>query len=177
MRLFLQLDSEMLTDYIRYIFNGDGTSPLKISSSHEFGELLIAHARTSDRPVPRPDGNHVIEIELPMSNATQSLANRFLYYSKADMKRLNMGLNAIFNIDLRTYYLKGLDLEWPKKDIITAFITSRKLFSTDVYDSLHKRAYRREIAKQSKLTKKLLRKVYYIHESIDSTGLNITDND
>lgn len=177
MRLFLQLDSEMLTDYIRYIFNGDGTSPLKISSSHEFGELLIAHARTSDRPVSRPDGNHVIEIELPMNNATQSLANRFLYYSKADTKRLNMALHAIFNIDFQQYYLKGLELEFSKKDIVTAFITSRKLFSADVYDAIHKRAYRREVAKQQKLTKKLLRKVYYIDESINTTGLNAENHD
>lgn len=177
MRLFFKVDNDMLTDYIYYLFDGGKDGPLKVSATSELGELLIAHARISDRPVPKPEGDNVIEIELPLNDATQSLANRFLYYSKADMKRLNMGLNAIFNIDLRTYYLKGLDLEWPKKDIITAFITSRKLFSTDVYDSLHKRAYRREIAKQSKLTKKLLRKVYYIHESIDSTGLNITDND
>lgn len=177
MRLFFKVDNDMLTDYIHYLFDGGKDGPLKVSATSELGELLIAHARISDRPVPKPEGDNVIEIELPLNDATQSLANRFLYYSKADMKRLNMGLNAIFNIDLRTYYLKGLDLEWPKKDIITAFITSRKLFSTDVYDSLHKRAYRREIAKQSKLTKKLLRKVYYIHESIDSTGLNITDND
>lgn len=175
MRLFIQLDSEMLTDYLRYLFNNDGSSPLKVSTSHEFGELLIAHARTSDRPVPTPEGSHVIEIELPLNNATQSLMNRFLYYSKADMKRLNMGLHAIFNIDFQQYYLKGLELEFSKKDIVTAFITSRKLFSTDVYDAIHKRAYRREVAKQAKLMKKLLRKVYYIDESINITGLN-TDN-
>lgn len=177
MRLFLQLDSDMLTDYIRYLFNSDGSSPLKISSSHEFGELLIAHARTSDRPVARPEGDHVIEIELPTNNTTQSLANRFLYYSKADMKRLNMGLRAIFNIDFQQYYLKGVEMEFTKKDIITAFITSRKLFSTDVYDAIHKRAYRREVAKQTKLTKKLLRKAYYINESINTTGLNTENHD
>lgn len=177
MRLFLQLENEMLTDYIRYLFPATGDGPLKVSSYCEFGELLIAHAKVSDRPVGKPEGDHVIEIELPMNDATQSLANRFLYYTKADTKRLNMGLHAIFNIDLRTYYLKGLDLDIPKKDIITAFITSRKLFSTDIYDAIHKRTYRREVAKQQKLTQKLLRKVYYINESIDSRGLIPDNND
>ncbi len=172
MRLFLPLDNEMLTDYIRYLFPATGDGPLKVSSCCEFGELLIAHARTSDRPICRPEGDHVIEIELPMNNATQSLANRFLYYSKADVRRLNMGLKAIFNIDLQSYYLKGLDLQLSKKDIIEAFITSRKLISSDNYDTLHKRIYRRELAKQDKLAKALLRKAYYIHESIDISGLN-----
>lgn len=178
MRLYFKVDNEMLTDYIRYLFPTDQSTPLKVSSASEFGELLIAHARISERPVPKPEGDHVIELELPQNDATQSLANHFLYYTKGDMRRLNMGLRAIFDIDFRTYYLKGLDLEWPKKDIVTAFITSRKLFSTDTYDSLHKRAYRREVAKQNKLTQKLLRKVYYIHESIDSSGLtNNQQND
>ena len=178
MRLYFKVDNEMLTDYMRYLFDSGKTVPLKVTATSELGELLIAHARISDRPVPKPEGDNVIEIELPLNNATQSLANHFLYYSKGDTHRLNMGLRAIFDIDFRTYYLKGLDLDWPKKDIVAAFITSRKLFSTDPYDSLHKRAYRREVAKQNKLTQKLLRKAYYIHESIDSTGLTKqTDND
>ena len=177
MRLFLKLENDMLTDYLRYLFPTDQNHPLKVSAAHEFGELLIAHARTSDRPVKRPEGDNVIEIELPLNDATQSLMNHFLFYSVGDMKRLNMGLRSLFNIDLYTYYLKGLDLGWLKKDIIEAFITSRKLVSTDIHDAIHKRIYRREQAKQAKLTKKLLRKAYYIHESIDSTGLNSENHD
>ena len=52
-----------------------------------------------------------------------------------------------------------------------AFITSRKLFSTDCFDALHKRVYRKGQASFEAIKQRLIRKAYYIDESIDYKGL------
>ena len=60
-----------------------------------------------------------------------------------------------------------------KKDIIDAFIISRKLCSVDPADALHKRTYRHELKKMEKYTAYLHRKANYIRESLDTSGLNL----
>ena len=175
MRIFLRVDNEMLTDYIRYMFPASGEDGIPVvKTGTAFGELLIGHVRESERPVKIPAGDNVIELEIPVTNATQSLANRFIYYSSGDMLRLNAALKALFDIDLQAFYMKAEGLGYRKKDIIDAFIIGRGLVSVDPYDAIHKRVYRREQEKRSKVSKILLRKVYYIYESVDMAGLNST---
>ena len=55
-------------------------------------------------------------------------------------------------------------------DIIDAYIFSRGL-APESYDALHKRVYRREQKSREELKRKLLRKAYYINESINYSGL------
>lgn len=172
MTVFFKAENAMLTDYIKYLFpQGETDGPYVVKSSHTFGELLISHIRESERPVLPPSGDNVIELSLPLSNATQYLSNKFIYYSASDMLRLNCGLKALFDIDFQTFYLKAEGLGFTKKEIIETFITSRKLVDNDPYEALHKRVYRREQEKRARISKFLLRKVYYLYESLDITGL------
>lgn len=172
MRIFFRVDNAMLTDYIRYLFPApeDGDVPV-VKTGTPFGELLIGHVRESERPPKIPAGDNVIELELPLTDATQSLANKFIWYSSGDMLRLNAALKALFDIDLQAFYFKAEGLGFKKKDIIDAFIVGRGLVSVDPYDAIHKRVYRREQEKRAKMSKILLRKIYYIYESIDMSGL------
>lgn len=87
------------------------------------------------------------------------------------MLQLNKALRAAFDLDFIGYYRKGQAAEFAKKDIIEAFVTSRKLVSTDCVDALYKRVYRRQQREAATLVKKLIRKAYYIDESIDTSGL------
>ncbi len=168
MTVFFKAGNAMLTDYLRYLFPPfENDDACMVKSAHDFGALLISHVRESERPVRVPDGEHVLELKLPMNDATQNLANKFIYYSDGDMKRLNSGLTAIFDIDLKTFYLKAEGKGFSKKEIIEAFIISRGLAGCDPYDALHKRIYRSEQAKMKAISKKLLRKVYYMFESLD----------
>lgn len=172
MTVFLQLETELLTDYCRYLFppaTPDG--PCKVSESHSFGKLLISHCRISERPVARPAGDFVLEFELPMSNTTQTLNNKFLYFSKGDADRLNAGLKALFDIDFYSYYQKAEGCGMQKKEIIDAFVTSRKLFNSDPDEALHKRIYRQEATKRKRTMKLLLRRIYYLNETLDDTGI------
>ena len=87
------------------------------------------------------------------------------------MIQLNKALQAVFDLDFMGYYRKGQAAEFAKKDIVEAFVVSRKLVSADYVEALNKRAYRRQQRAAASLVKKLLRKSYYIDESIDDSGL------
>lgn len=172
MEVYLKLENELLTDYCKYLFpNNNLEGPHIVKGSHQIGALLIAHCRVSERPVPVPDGDHVLKIELPVNNTSQSLNNKFLYYTQGDHLQLNAAIKAWFDIDFYTYYNKAEGIGLSKKQIIEAFITSRKLFSTDPSDALSKRVYRRETSKREAATKLLVRRVYYLNEALDTTGI------
>lgn len=174
MTIFFKAENMMLTDYLRYLFPPDDNGNVcVVKSAHDFGALLISHVRESERPVMIPEGDFVLELKLPLCDATQSIANKFIYYSVGDMRRLNSGLAAIFDIDLKAFYLKAEGMGFSKKEIIEAFVISRGLAGCDPYDALHKRIYRSEQAKMKAVSRKLLRKVYYMFESLDIDGLKM----
>ena len=168
----LKVDSLMMADYLAYLFPPESSGgPLKVCARNSIGKLLIAHCKVSERPVPMEGGNFV-ELVLPNDEATKPLINRFLYYNKHDTVALNMAIAAFFDIEFKQYYLTGYELGIQKKDIVTAFIVSRGLFTVDNFDALHKRIYRRSQQTLDKMTDKLLQKVYYIDRTINLKGLN-----
>lgn len=172
MTIFFKAENAMLTDYLRYLFPADAEDGIcMVKSASDFGALLISHIRESERPPRIPDGDNVLELGIPLCDATQNLVNKFIYYSDGDTKRLNAGLAAVFDIDLKAFYLKAEGLGYSKKDIIEAFIVSRGLAGCDPYDALHKRIYRSEQAKMKAVSRKLIRKVYYMFESLDIDDL------
>lgn len=166
----LKVNSQVNLDYLAYRYPPDAAGTLAVSSD-TLGKLLIAHCRISDMPVMEPDGDNVVTLALPVNQATQALANKWVYYSAADCSALNMAISAVFDLDFTGYYRKGEALGIKKKDIVEAYIVSRRLFSADCFDALHKRVYRRSQDTMEQLTRKLLRKAYYIDESIDYKGL------
>lgn len=175
MEVFFSVENAVLTDYLKFISKsvpGGPNNTLELSGTTWFSSLVIACCRTSVKPVAKPVGANVVELKLPLSDATQSLADKWLYISKADNKRLNAALKAIFDMDLYSYYLKAKELGIQKKDAVNAFISSRELISHDAFEALHKKIYRREAAAKEVLSKKLVRKIYYIKDSIDYSLLN-----
>lgn len=125
---------------------------------------------------PEVEGERILNLELPSDAATAAMRNKFLYYDRYDMAALNMAVSACFDIEFKQYYLKGFDLGIQKKDIVTAFIVSRGLFSTDKFDTLHKRIYRRAQQTLDRLVDKLLQRVYYFDRSINLKGLKDDQN-
>lgn len=169
MEVYLKVKNQLLYDYLKYLFE-EQDGALTVSSTIPLGRLLIAHCKTSVLPV-YPEGNHNIKLRLPHHKATENFEYKFLYYTSSDNAALNLALSATFDLDFAGYYRRGEILGIKKKDIIEAFIVSRKLFSTDCFDALHKRVYRREQSSMQQLTEKLLRKAYYIDETINMKGL------
>ena len=169
----IKIDQQIYADYLAYIFPPDVDGVLKVSSGHVFGDLLIAHCREAPRPIFNIDQPEYISLRLPKCESTQNLRNKFLFSNAGDMIQLNRALRAIFDLDFIGYYRKGQAAQFSKKDIIEGFITSRHLITADYVDSLNKRVYRRQQKETATLTKKLLRKAYYIEEAIDDTYKSI----
>lgn len=113
-----------------------------------------------------------LSLALPDNDATWPLRDKWLYYPMADTKALNMALKATFDIDFGLYYARGIAQGWRKKDVVEAFVVSRGLFSSDCFDALHKRAYRRDIDTLETRVKQLLDKASYIDSNINLTGLS-----
>lgn len=170
MTIQFKVKNQMLADYLRYLFPPDDGA-LRLNSEHAIGKLFIAHCHTADRPVPIMHGDNIVMLRLPLCNATQSLNNKFLYYSSADIAQLNLALKAYFDIDFMGYYRRGEAAEFSKRDIVEAFILSRRLISSDNFDALHKRVYRRQQEQYATLQRKLQRKAYYIDESLNTKGI------
>lgn len=165
------IKSALLADYFKYIFPPDPEDGLcRISTTHPTGSLIIALAE----PAPfafNPEGEHVLGIAIPYSrNASSAIEGRWVFFTKSSMSRINLALQAEFDIEFAGYYRRGEQLGIRKMDIIEAFILSRNL-AAESYDSLHKRVYRKELKSLKEIRRKLLRKAYYINESIDYTGL------
>lgn len=170
MTIQLRVDNPMLADYLKYLFPQENLY-LRVNSEHAMGRLIIAHCRESMKPVPSVSGDCVVSLRLPLCNATQTLEYKFLYYTAADMAQLNLALRAYFDLDFTGYYRRGEALNFSKRDIIEGFIYSRKLVSSDNFDALHKRIYRRQQEQYALLARKLKRKAYYIEESLNVDGL------
>jgi len=82
-------------------------------------------------------------------------------------KQLNISLRAYFELDFWEFVQRRKALRQRKEEIIEAFILSRKLFSAEYFESLHKRAYRRELKELEALKRKLTRRAYYIESLVD----------
>ena len=72
-----------------------------------------------------------------------------------------MILDALFNIDLDTYYLQGIQAGMPKRDIIEAFVISRHLGSADYAETIGKRAYRSSLSTIRRKVDLIQRKARY----------------
>lgn len=138
----ISVESQMLADFLRYLFPPNETSGvLDVSARHPTGALMVAYARASDTPV-HPSGDHLVEVDIPyFHGATGSLTNHYVYFTKEATARINLALKAEFELDFAGYYRRGEDLGMRKMDIIDAYIFSRRL-APDNYDAMHKRAYR-----------------------------------
>ena len=156
----------VLADYLSYLYPKEEDGSLEVRSDI-FGKLLLAHLHGSLLPIPGRTEDNIVKLRLPVNALTRHYEKQWVYFNPEDEASLNMALAAVFELDFMGYYRKGESLGLQKKDIVDAFIMSRKLFSSDCFDALHKRVYRKEQAAYEAIRQRLVRKAYYIDESIN----------
>jgi len=168
----LAVESQMLADYLRWIFPpAEGSDLCRVSITRPVGALMVAMASPA---VMRAEvtGDHIVRLDLPQLHrrANSDQENHWLFYDRASTTKINMVLGAEFDLEFAGYYRRGEQLGMRKMDIIDAFILTRGL-AAGTFDALSKRTYRREQRNQEKIRQRLLRRAYYINESIDYRGL------
>lgn len=161
MHIKFNVKTPLLRDYLRHLFKIDNNNRVKITLSHDFGRMAVGLYKQSDDPPEIEDSDNAVTIILPRHRTTNVALTRYIYYTEADTQRLNYILEALFNVDLDTYYLQGIKTGLAKCDIIDAFMKTRHLASFDYTDTLSKRTYRSEVATMRKRGQSLLRKVRY----------------
>ncbi len=161
MQIKFRADNQLNLDYLRHIFDAASGKPIRLSLANDFGRMAIGFFKASDTPDDQPDDELTVTLVLPDHATTRSALTRHIYYTAVDTKRLNMILDALFNIDLDTYYIQGIQAGMLKRDIIEAFILSRRLVSVDYTDTLSKRTFRTSLSAIRNMTDILHRKVRY----------------
>ncbi len=169
MTVKFRASNPMLLDYLRYISKTTDDGPIRLSSTNDFGKMSIGLYKLSSEPINIQEDELTVELVLPRHQTTAQCQYRYVYFTESDMKRLNYILNAIFNLDLDTYYLQGIQAGMPKIDIIDGFIISRRLASSesDLAETLSKRTYRSTLGQIKSRRELLLRKARYHQQQIE----------
>lgn len=167
MQIKFRPDDQLIFDYLRYLFNAKSGEPIRLTLANDFSRMAVGLYKVSDKPDDRPDDELTTTLVLPRHQTTYAAMNRHIFFTNVDTKRLNMILDALFNIDLDTYYLQGIQAGMPKRDVIEAFIVSRRLISTDYTDTLNKRTYRTSLAAIRRKTDLIFEKARYHFNRIE----------
>lgn len=167
MQIKFRPDDQLSYDYLRYLFDAKAGDPIRITLTNDFGRMAVGLYKVSDKPDDRMDDALTATLVLPRHQTTYAALTRYVYFTETDTKRLNMILDALFNIDLDTYYLQGIQAGMPKRDIIEAFVVSRRLVSADYAETLNKRTYRSSLAAIRRKADVIYRKARYHFSQIE----------
>ncbi len=171
MEIKFRANDQLALDYLRHLFNSPAPGPIRLSLASDFGRMAVGLFKTSDTPIEHTDDVFTVTLVLPRHQATAAAMTRYAYFSEADTKRLNAIIDALFNIDLDTYYLQGIQAGMPKRDVIEGFVLSRRLVSVDYADTLGKRVYRSSLSALRRKVDIIHRKARYHYSQIQPPEL------
>ena len=156
------LESNLLRDYLGYLFEKSSRDEYIVTARNDFGKLLIAHLKAADREPTTKSSCRTVTLQLPSNDATLNFNNKYVYYTEQSTHQLNKALSAIFNMDFWMHCIQGRSVDLRKDEMVESFILSRRLFSQDLFETLHKRAYRKDLETLKLLNKKLTKRYYYL---------------
>ena len=156
MEIKLNIKNEHLFRFLDFLFEKQDGKFI-VSQNKDFGRLLCSYFKRSEFPVPFVEEKHCATFILPKTNHIERIAEKYyLYFDKFDIHRLNMALKAESDIDFKLYYVNGRFQGFRQKDIIEAYINSRRLlFGLDLHETIKKRTYREE-EKNLQIIRKIL---------------------
>lgn len=162
-KVTFNVQTNLLRDYLGYLFAKSSDREYIITARSDFGKLLIAHLQPADRlPLFKPTERSATLV-IPTNEATINFSNKFVCYSSQSTIQLNFALTAIFNLDFWQYSIECKAMGLRNDEMIESFIFSRKLLSGEFFESLKKRAYRKDVETLKLLTTKLKRRYYNIN--------------
>ena len=167
MTVKINIKNKVLYNYLAYLFNRNPDGSFRVTMKNEFGRLVVALVRRSPDEVPLEEGQFTANLLLPKNALTKNAELSYLYFTGQDAARLNVLLDTIFTLDLNSYYQKGCKKRIQKREIIEAFVVSRKLVDDDFAETLGKRVYREELKTCRELVSSLYDKARYNNDRIE----------
>ena len=159
MVLTIDIKKSLISDYLNFLFQTDEDGCFLVTRKNLAGRFICAMVEYSYKPTHNTGS---VTMVLPSCPALKSGEKRYIYLSTESQAKVNDYLEAIFDLDFERYWMQGVKMNIPQKDIIYAFINSRKLatFEQDP-ETLKKRIYRSSTRKLQSIYKQLLNKAHY----------------
>ena len=169
MQIAISIKNPIYRAYLKGIFelkNGY----LLLTRDHDFGKVIISRVKYSREPIKMIVDHTTVVFDLPSGRSLANGEKYYLYICKEDQAKINEQLDAIFNIDFDRYCLEGKKLSMMQKDVIQAFIISRKIISLiGDNETLKKREYRDQLSVMKKYEDQLRKKAYYRNAHIEKS--------
>lgn len=177
MKVHLFIRKPLYRQYFQALFPTDDSGCHPITRDTDLGKAIYASIRYAEqRPVDEIPAE-AIAIRLSKSSDYWKASNRFLYFTRDDLSRINDLIEVFFNIDLDRYYLRGMKLGMQQKEVIQSFIMDRGLVNLlQDNETIKKRIYREELALFRQKTDQLLKKARYRNQQIGLTPAQILQN-
>lgn len=138
----LPLRRNYFADYLRWHFNSPGND-IHVSMKSPLGKLFYGMVQVAYRPQPKPTGNNIINIHLPVKDAKR-LPTGFHHYPPFVVDQINDLLDFYFDTDFRQYCLVGKEIGMERRHMYESFLKNRNIRNTeDFFERLKKRDYRR----------------------------------
>ncbi|WP_421977846.1 hypothetical protein [Roseivirga seohaensis] len=169
MIITVEIKKQLLRSYLKYVTTYTEGNTHLITRTTDFGKFVCSLVRDVPKPNRLPDTPETVHFKLPRANSLEVSRNKFAVILKSDQKKIEDFLEATFNLDYNQYYIEGIKLGFKQKEIIEAFIVSRKL--SEIYsdnETLKKRQYRDDQKRLEKLKVSLLNKANYRNKAIES---------
>lgn len=150
--IILPIRKSYLEDYLRWVFKSP-TGPITITKRNNLGKLLTINKVESPVPV-NVEG---IVLILPERN------DRFYHYPADVVEMLNDMIEIYFDNDLREFCLIGQELNMKRKAVYEAFMELRDIKnSSEIFDMIKKRDYRRRKNIESIIVETMKTSVYQV---------------
>lgn len=159
--------NKVLFNYLAYLFHRNPNGSFRVTMKNDFGRLVVALVRRTPDELPIEGGEFTASLLLPKNSLTKNAELSYLYFTAQDTARLNVLLDTIFNLDLNAYYQKGCRRKIQKREIIEAFVVSRRLFIDDFAETIGKRIYREQLKEFSYLVTALYDKARHTNDRIE----------
>lgn len=129
-------------DYLRYLFNAPARGPIQIHRNNDAGRFINSRITYLGYSGVKGPDECTVQIVLPL-HRNSIHKNRFAYFTREDMDRINDYLLADFNLTFRAYMLVGEEWGIEKKDLLEGFMAGTGMRHVGVkYDTLKKKDYR-----------------------------------
>ena len=97
-----------------------------------------------------------------------------MFISRENQAKFSDYLEAVFAVDFDRFYLTAQKYGIPQKDIILAFISSRRLVSMEQdTEMLKKRAYRQSLREIAERHKQLTNRIQYVTSKVEAEVKNL----
>lgn len=171
MELTIDIRKPLFEDYLNYYFDRDDLGRFKVSHRQSVGKLLCSMVEYSYRPVEQKGRTRLL---FSACSSLSTAQGRFMFISRENQAKFSDYLEAVFAVDFDRFYLTAQKYGIPQKDIILAFISSRRLVSMEQdTEMLKKRAYRQSLREIAERHKQLTNRIQYVTSKVEAEVKNL----